>query len=68
MMQKSVYCKLALNMTVADAVMESVRRNHPKEGLIQAFIMTEKQFSRMEFIIGKPSTNVLDTDKRLVIL
>lgn len=68
MMQESVYCKLALNMTVVNGILVSVRKNKPEQGLVQAFSMTEKQFSRIEFITGSTSSNVLDSDKRLVIL
>lgn len=68
MMQESVYCKLALNGTVATAIVENVRRNRPKEGLVQLLSVTEKQYQKMEFIIGQTHHNVLDTDERLVIL
>ncbi len=68
MMQESVYCKLALNATVAEAVIANVRKNRPEHGLVQAFSMTEKQFSKIEFITGTSTSEILDTDKRLVIL
>lgn len=68
MMQESVYTKLALNTSVADAVMENIRKNKPADGLVQAFMLTEKQFSKIEYIVGEHKSNVLDTDKRLVIL
>lgn len=68
MMQESVYCKLALNVTVAEMVISGVRKNCPEHGLVQAFSMTEKQFSKIEFITGNSSSEILDTDKRLVIL
>ena len=68
MMQKSIYCKLALNMTVADAVIDNVRKNRPLDGLIQVFTLTEKQFSKIEFVTGTASSEVLDSDERLVVL
>ena len=68
MMQESVYCKLALNTTVADGIMASVRNNKPEHGLVQAFTLTERQFSKIEYITGTSSSNVLNSDKRLVIL
>lgn len=68
MMQESVYCKLALNTTVADAVIQNIRKNKPLEGLVQVFTLTEKQFSKMEFIVGSKKSDVLDSDERLVIL
>lgn len=68
MMQESVYCKLALNTTVSDAITASVRKNKPEEGLVQVLTITEKQFSRIEMIIGNKRSEVLDSDERLIIL
>lgn len=67
MLQESVYCKLALNTTVANAVVENVKKNRPAEGLVQLLTVTEKQFSRMEFIVGEKDTEIIDSDERLVI-
>ena len=68
MMQESVYCKLALNTTVANAIIDILRKNRPEAGLVQVLTMTEKQFQKIEFIVGSSKSNILDSDKRLVIL
>lgn len=68
MMQESVYCKLAQNSTVADTVIENVRKNKPIEGLVQVMKITEKQFSKIEYIVGEHRSEVLDTDERIVFL
>ena len=68
MMQESVYCKLVLNATIANAVIALVRRNKPPEGVVQAFLLTEKQFSKIEIITGEYKTDTLDSDERLIIL
>ena len=68
MMQESVYCKLALDMTVANAVIDGVRKNKPMDGIVQAFTLTEKQYGKIEFITGNNNSNVLNSDERLVIL
>lgn len=68
MLQESVYCKLALNGTAANAISERVQKNKPEEGLVQLLAVTEKQYSKMEFIVGEAKTEILDTDERLVIL
>jgi CRISPR-associated protein Cas2 len=68
MLQESVYCKLALNQTVSEAITQGVRKNKPSDGLVQVLTLTEKQFSKMEIITGEVKTNVLDSDERLVIL
>lgn len=68
MLQESVYCKLTLNGTVADTVIQGIKKNKPPEGLVQILTLTEKQFSKMEMITGEYKSGVLDSDKRLVIL
>ena len=67
-MQESVYSKLALNTTIVNGIMESVRKNRPEEGVVQMMAVTEKQYSRMEFVVGETKSNVLQSDERLVIL
>lgn len=68
MMQESVYTKMALNKTVADAVVDGVKKNKPAQGLVQMMTVTEKQFNRMEYVCGEFSGDVLCTDERLVII
>lgn len=68
MMQKSVYCKLALNLTAVNAIVENLRRNHPDEGFVQVLSLTEKQFSKIEFIVGESYSDVLDSDQKMVVL
>ena len=68
MLQKSIYCKLALNMAVVESITNNIRLNKPDRGLVQLFTLTEKQFSRIEHIIGELNSQTLNTDCRLVIL
>ena len=68
MMQESVYCKLALNPTAAKSIMDSVRSMRPEKGIIQMLLITEKQFSRMEMVLGEFQTNIIDNEDRLVII
>lgn len=68
MLQESVYSKLALNTTTSDIIMDNIRRNKPPLGLVQMLAITEKQFSRMEFVVGESTSNVIDSDERLIVL
>ena len=68
MLQESVYCKLALNGTAVNAIVDNVHKNKPEEGLIQLLTVTEKQYSKMEYIIGKKGSTIIDSDQRTVIL
>lgn len=68
MLQESVYCKLALNGTAEKAIVDNVYKNKPEEGLVQLLSVTEKQYSKMNIIIGNVKSEVLDSDERLVIL
>ena len=36
MVQESVYCKLAQNNSVGDAIIDNIRKNKPREGLVHA--------------------------------
>lgn len=68
MIQESVYCKLALNTTVVHGIVDNVYKNSPAEGLVQLLTVTEKQYAKMEYIIGENRSEILDSDERLVIL
>ncbi|MBR1634992.1 MAG: CRISPR-associated endonuclease Cas2 [Lachnospiraceae bacterium] len=68
MMQESVYVKMVLNQTVQNSVIKLLKKSRSANGLVQALIVTEKQFSNIVNIAGKFETNVVDTDERLVIL
>ena len=68
MVQESVYSKLALNMSAAGAIMESVRREKPPQGLVQMLVVTEKQYARMEYVVGERHCEVIDSDERTVFL
>ena len=68
MVQESVYCKLAQNSSVADIVVDNIKKNKPPEGLVQVLRGTEKQYNKMDFIVGEKTGDVLTTTERLVIL
>lgn len=67
MMQESVYTKLALNPTVANTIEENVRKNKPAEGLVQMLTITEKQYNKMEILVGEVNSDVIQSDERLII-
>lgn len=68
MMQESVYCRLALNPTSANSIMAAVREYRPGKGMVQMLLVTEKQFSRMEYILGDCQSEIIENEDRLVIL
>ena len=68
MMQKSVYSKIMLNQTGINTVADSLRKNKPASGLVQILTVTEKQFSKIEFLIGETQSEVINDDSRLVVL
>lgn len=67
-MQESVYCKLALNMTVVESVSNRVRKNKPSEGIVQMLTVTERQYNSMEFIVGAKQSDIIDSDERLIVI
>lgn len=68
MLQESVYSKLALNTTAVNAIVDNVHKNKPEEGLIQLLTVTERQYQKMDIIIGNIKNEILDSDERLVVL
>lgn len=68
MVQESIYCKLAQNTTVADGIIQGLKKNKPSDGLVQVLKITEKQYEKMDFIVGERYSEVLDSDARLVVL
>ena len=68
MLQESVYSKLVLNTTSANLIMEHVRKNKPPSGSLFMLTVTEKQFSKMEFLVGESQTEYVDNDERLIEL
>ena len=68
MLQESVYCKLMTTPTVEFSVRRLIRENRPPDGLVQMLTVTEKQFEKMEFVTGESHSDMIDDDRRLVIL
>lgn len=68
MMQESIYCKLMQNAVAGDTIIENIKKNKPSEGLVQVLRITEKQYSKIECIVGKNESEVIDSDERLVII
>lgn len=59
MMQESVYCKLALNMTAVYAM---------KDRIVQVMTITEKQYAAIDYVCGSSQKTIIDSDRRLIIL
>lgn len=68
MMQESVYCKLVQNSVAADLLVESIKKHKPSTGLIQLLKLTEKQYAKIEYIVGGNKSNIIDSDEKLIIL
>lgn len=68
MMQESVYSKIVLNQQQSQLLLERVRKNSPKKGLVQVLTITERQYSKIEYIIGESNTKIINSEDRLVVL
>lgn len=53
---------------MADSMLENLKKNKPESGLVQVLKVTEKQYQKMEYLVGERRSEVLDTDERLIIL
>lgn len=68
MLQESVYCKLALNMSVVNSIKSVVIGNAPLKGNIQMLIITEKQFASILYVSGSMNIDKENSTDRLLIL
>lgn len=68
MMQESVYSKLALNNSIINSIKEKIYKVKPPKGIVQMLVITEKQYSNIEYVIGDSKNDVLDNTERLIIL
>lgn len=68
MLQESVYCRLLLTPTAEASARKSIRDIKPPKGLVQILSVTERQFAKMELIVGENKSEVVDSDERILVL
>ena len=68
MMQESVYCRMVLNNSIVNSLVLSLRKHKPPAGLVQVLVITEKQFSNVEYLVGEKQSDLIDSDERVIIL
>lgn len=68
MMQESVYCKLMTTPSVENSVKNMIQMNKPSKGIVQTLVVTEKQFVKMEYVVGENKSDIIDTEERVVVL
>ncbi len=68
MLQESVYSKIVLNSEQVNLSLERLRKKAPKKGIIQVLTITEKQYAKIEYIIGEDNTKIINSEERLIVL
>lgn len=68
MMQESVYSKITKNMSSAEAITFKVKQNIPPDGLVQMITITEKQYSKMEILVGDVKNEYITDDRKLIVI
>lgn len=68
MLQESVYCKMMISPSMEKSMKNMVHNNKPPKGLIQTITITEKQFVKMDYIVGEYTSDIIDSEERLIIL
>ncbi|WP_191988026.1 CRISPR-associated endonuclease Cas2 [Companilactobacillus hulinensis] len=68
MMQESIYTCLTVDGQSANLLKKKVALYAPSKGLIQAMVITEKQFSKMEYISGIKDTSPANSSERFIVL
>ena len=68
MLQFSVYERVCVSKTNAKFLEDRIRKITPPKGIVQAFMLTEKQYSDMHFLVGNPIEDVRNSSERTIIL
>lgn len=68
MLQESVYCKLLTSPSMEASVKNMLQKNRPEKGIVQSILVTEKQYVKMDFIVGKSQTDYVDSEERVIVL
>ena len=68
MLQESVYCRLMTTPSVEKSMHNLILTNKPEKGIVQILTITEKQFSKMEYVVGEYTNDIIDNNERLIIL
>lgn len=68
MLQESVYCRLMTSPSMENSLRKVVYDYKPPRGIVQILLVTEKQFNKIEFVVGEHISDIIDTEERLVIL
>lgn len=55
MLQYSVYAKITRNRDDAQRMITRVKQNLPPKGQVRALLVTEKQYTSMQILLGKPT-------------
>lgn len=68
MLQESVYCKMLTTPSVENSARRLLSNNKPPSGVVQTLIVTEKQFNHMVYLVGENTSDVIDSEDRLIVL
>lgn len=68
MMQKSVYSKIAVNGSAAETIKKDIIDHKPNNGSVQILSISEKQYQRIEIVVGENQKEIVDTIERFVVL
>ena len=58
MLQYSIYIKSVINSDAAKTTVSAVKRMLPQEGHVRALAITEKQYEKMQILLGQEGQNI----------
>ncbi len=68
MLQESVYCRMLTSPSMENSIKNLIFNNKPPKGIVQLLGVTEKQFVKMDYVVGENTSDVIDSEEMIVIL
>lgn len=68
MLQNSVYVRIGVDKQAVNFLEKRLQQVAPKQGVIQTLIITEKQYTNINFLTGTAIKDIKNSDERLLII
>ena len=68
MIQYSVYMRVCVSKQSAQYIENRIAGYTPAAGLVQTLMVTEQQYNKMHFLVGKSSDDIRNSAERTLIL
>ena len=68
MVQYSVYARVCNGIDAVNKHRSRLKTALPENGSVRLMVVTEKQYAKMEYVLGESCSEIIDSEERLIVL